>query len=60
MITSSAIELNSLMPKYTMRRRTTSFDWKSFVIAKKQSVASRAANTSPLTLEMKIIIFWFA
>uniref|UniRef100_A0A182V1U4 Uncharacterized protein n=1 Tax=Anopheles merus TaxID=30066 RepID=A0A182V1U4_ANOME len=47
MITSSAIGLSSLMPRYTMRRITTSFDWNSFVIAKKHSVASRVPSTSP-------------
>lgn len=40
MMTSSAIFDISLMARYTSRRRDTSFDWKSLVVAKNTSVAS--------------------
>lgn len=44
MMTSSAILDISLIARYTRRRRVTSFDWKSFVMAKKVSVASVAVR----------------
>lgn len=56
MMTSSASDDSSLMPRYTMRRSTTSRDWKSLVIAKNTSVASVDPNCSPCKIHSKIII----
>lgn len=46
-ITSSAMVDNSLIPRYIIRRRITSWDWKSFVMAKNVSVASVVPSCSP-------------
>lgn len=47
MMTSSAMWLNSLIPKYTIRLKTGSLHWNSLVMAKNTSVASFAFSCSP-------------